>query len=77
MDIIDLNEQFIFNTEENLLERAHRLKMTPKEIQVQTDDGMTWHVEQSGSGSAPHIIFIPSTATPSKRSLACSPPPSP
>jgi pimeloyl-ACP methyl ester carboxylesterase len=34
--------------------------MAPKEIQVKTDDGMTWHVEQSGSGSAPQIIFIPS-----------------
>ena len=34
--------------------------MPPKEFQVQTADGMTWHVEQSGSGSAPHIIFIPS-----------------
>jgi pimeloyl-ACP methyl ester carboxylesterase len=34
--------------------------MSLKEFQVQTDDGMTWHVEQSGSGVAPHIICIPS-----------------
>jgi len=26
--------------------------------QVETDDGISWHVEQSGSG--PHLIFIPS-----------------
>jgi len=34
--------------------------MALKEFQVQTEDGMTWHVEQSGSGSAPHILMIPS-----------------
>jgi pimeloyl-ACP methyl ester carboxylesterase len=30
----------------------------PQISQVETDDGNSWHVEQSGSG--PHIIFIPS-----------------
>lgn len=34
--------------------------MPQKVFKVETEDGISWHVEQSGSGSAPHILFIPS-----------------
>jgi alpha/beta hydrolase fold len=34
--------------------------MSKKVFKVETEDGINWHVEQSGSGSAPHILFVPS-----------------